>query len=190
MTRSADRELLGRDELLERIARLLRSGSNVALVGPADIGKSALIAALEAPGVIVVDPFEHIHSRLAARIRRAIYRRTVHLIAVRSLDRRELGAVRRIMFWFTEVRVPPLTAYWMRLLIRREWARAQLPEDLLAPAWTRGILRLARGRPGMAVALVAAAAELRRARGTLPSPHVTYIEARIRGMKLSTRRAP
>ena len=184
-----ERELLGRDDLLERVAGLLGEGKNVALIGPHDIGKSAVIGALAVPDVVVVDPFERVHSHLAARIRRAIYRRTLHLIAVRSLDRRQLGAVRRIMFWFTEVRVPPLTAYWMRRLIRREWVRTELPAELLAPAWTRGALRLARGRPGMAVAIVQTAAAIHRTRGTIPSPDAAYIEARIRKVQLLTREA-
>jgi hypothetical protein len=182
-----ERELLGRDDLLEQVAGLLREGKNVALVGPRDIGKTALIGALTVPEVVVVDPFEQVHSHLAARIRRAIYRRTVHLIAVRSLERGQLGAVRRIMFWFTEVRVPPLTPYWMRQVIRHEWARAGLAPELLAPVWSRGVMRLARGRPGLAVAMVRVAAAARRAKGTIPSPDAACIEARIGQARLLTR---
>jgi len=183
----SQRELLGRDGLLEQVAGFLREAKTVALVEPRDVGKTGLIGALAVPEVVVVDPFKQVHSHLAARIRRAIYRRTVHLVAVRSLNRGQLGAVRRITFWFTEVPVPPLTPYWMRQVIRREGARADLAPELLAPVWSRRVMRLARGRPGLAVAMVRAAAAPRRSKGTIPSPDAACIEARIGQARLLTR---
>jgi hypothetical protein len=166
--------------MLEDIAELLSAGQNVLLCGPSGVGKTALIAALERRDIIVIDPFEHVHSRLAARIRRTIYRGAVHLGATTSLDRAHLGAVRRIAFWFTVVRVPPISALWMRRLILRQCRDAQIPDTTATPSWRRAVLRLARGRPGMAMAMVDEAAAVYRRKGALSSPDAAYIEARLR----------
>jgi len=174
-----DSELLGRDALLRAIRRQLRKRENVLLCGPADVGKTAVIQALAPREYVVLDPFEGVTPHLAARIRRAIYRGTPHLAAARSLDRGYLGAVRRIAFWFTVVSVPPLGGRWMARLLARECRRLGLPSEAMSPRWTDAVLRLARGRPGLAIAMVRAAAAVREAKGALPSPDVAFIEARI-----------
>jgi hypothetical protein len=171
--------LLGRDRLVAEVNALLHAGQNILLVGPRDVGKSALIHALGARAVVVIDPFERVSPHLAARIRRAMGRGTVHLAAARTLDRAHLGAVRRIIFWFTVVRVPPLTEHWMQRLVRRECLAWDLGPDVATPPWVRTVSRLARGRPGLALAMVRVAAAMYATRGALPSPAVACIEANI-----------
>jgi hypothetical protein len=180
MTRFDDEGLLGRGALLQGIEALLHNRHNVLLVGPPDVGKTALVQAVSCRDLALIDPFEGVSVHLAARIRRAMGRGTVHLAAARTLDRRILGAVRRIAFWFTVVQVPPLTDRWMQPLAAREYAALRLPVDLITPRWTSAVLRLARGRPGLALAIVRSAATIRAVRGALPSPASAYIEARMR----------
>ena len=171
--------LLGRDRLLTEVDELLGREQNVILFGPAGIGKTTLIKALPPRDLVVIDPFERVSSHLAARIRRSIGRGTLHIVATRSLDRRELGAVRRIAFWFTVVAVPPLPPHLIERLVRREWQAAQLPAKVLTTTWLRAVIRLSAGRPGVALAVAQAAADRFAARGVLPSPPATYIEARL-----------
>lgn len=181
-------ELLGRAQLLTQVSELLAQGQSVLLCGPEDIGKTALIQALmagRADGPIVVDPLAHLHSHDAARIRRALERGACHLAATRSLDRAYLGAVRRIAFWFTVVRVPPLTRTVMDHLIDAQCATDGLTPELATPRWRHTVHRLADGRPGRAVAIIRTAAALRGSHGTLPSPEVAYIEVCVRRAGLS-----
>jgi hypothetical protein len=172
--------LVAREALLQEISTLLQRGQNVMLFGPAGVGKTALVHALRAPDVVILDPFEHVSPHLAAHIRRAIERGVVHLAATRSLDRKHLGAVRRIAFWFTTVRVPPLPARWIRHLVRCECLALSVPADAITSRWITAAVRLARGRAGMGLAIARAAARIREERGSLPSPAVAYIEASIR----------
>jgi hypothetical protein len=171
--------LLGRDDLLANIDSLLRRGQSVLLFGPANVGKSALIDALAPKDAMIVDPFERVSSHLAARIRREMECGVVCLAAARSLDRAYLGSVRRFAWRFDTVRVLPLCGRWMQRLVSRECARVQLPGDVVTPRWRRSVVRLARGRPGLALGMVRAAADIRARKGRLPSPAAAYVEAAI-----------
>jgi hypothetical protein len=182
--RPAD-QLLGRDELLEVIGSYLRHGTHVLLVGPPDVGKTALIGALVTHDVVILDPFERVSSHAAARIRQAMDHGVIFLAGTRSLSRDHLGAVRRIAWRFATVRVPPLHGHWMKRLMLRECIRLELPGDVVTPPWTRSVMQLSRGRPGLALAILQAAAGLRAVKGSLPSPAAAYIEARIRRARVA-----
>jgi hypothetical protein len=171
--------LLGRNALLREVDDLLCKRQNVLLFGSPDVGKTALIGALPPRELVVIDPFEQVSSHLAARIRRAMGRGTLHLAATRTLDRKHLGSVRRIMFRFTVVRVPPLPGRWMERLVRRECLFLELAPDSATLRWARSIVRLARGQAGLALAMVRVAAATHAARGSLPSPAAAFIEARL-----------
>jgi hypothetical protein len=179
--------LLGRDGLVLEIANLVSREENVLIWGPRDIGKTALISALPPHYARVLDPFEKVKPRVAAAILRAMDRGISYLTAARSLDRRVLGAVRRIAWRFTTVRVPPLDGRWMRRLVTEEWVRCGLATDVVPTRWTSQALRIARGRPVVAIAIVQAAASIQAVKGVLPSAAVAHIEASIRRVELSAR---
>lgn len=178
------RGLMARDDLLAEVTALLERGHNVLLFGPADIGKSAVISALRPlihESVVVIDPFEHVSPHLAAEIRRAMdLRATQHLVATRSLDRAKLGAVRRIAWRFTNVRVPPLPHRATQLLVRQAFVAAGIDADIVPSAWVRLTTDLARGLPGRAFAVADAAARAYVQTGTLPSPQAAYVAGRMR----------
>lgn len=173
------RELIGRDEVLLEIATFLRRGHNVLLFGPAYVGKSSLIDCLGPHEATVIDPFEHVTPHLAAEVRRAMDRGRQFLVAARSLDRTYLGAVRRIAWRFTMLRVPPLANRVMQQLIQRECTRRGIPRALLTHDWVRGMADLSQGRPGVALAMVDAARRTHAAKHVLPLPPAAYVEARV-----------
>ena len=178
-TRRGDVELLGRRALLDVVDQQLVDGRSILLVGPAGIGKSALIRALATPGVMVVDPFEGISAQRAACIRRSLDRGAVWIGAARTLDRARMGKVGRIAWRFTTVRVSPLSDAWMRRLITHACSVAGIRIDLVTPEWRRALLRLARGRPGPALAIIEHAARMRHSGRPLPFPATAYLEAAL-----------
>ena len=180
--------LLGRDDLLEHIRDLLSHGHNVLLFGPADVGKSAIIRDLGADGVTarvsIIDPFSRITPRQAAEVRRAMdLRGAQYLAATRSLDRRELGAVRRIVWRFTNLRVPPLPDRLIRRLMVDPSADLGVDRREIPDAWAKTAAPLASGCPGVALSMVRAAVELFSANGTLPSANLAYVVARMNGAR-------
>lgn len=187
--RDAHGDLLARDEPRAEVRSLLARGHNVLLFGPSQIGKTALIAALGVHRAVVLDPFQHVSSQLAGRILRGMDRGTSYLAAARSLDRHYLGAVRRIAWRFTSVRIPPLPDRCMKQLIEREWTARCPMAEVPSAAWIRTFLRLADGRPGFAIAMIQLIAQRHEATGTLPSPALAYTVALIRNADLSSRRA-
>ena len=177
-------QLLGRADLLEQVRTLLSHGHNVLLFGPPDVGKSAIIHALDVAGAIAgistIDPFARIAPHRAGEIRRAMDLRGAQFIAAtRSLDRGQLGAVRRIAWRFTNVRVLPLADRPMRQLIENACVEYGLTSALPAD-WSKSAAGLASGRPGVALSIVGAAAEIRTSKGRLPSPNAAFVVARMK----------
>ena len=185
-------ELVGRAGLVAEVRALLADGRSVLLVGPADVGKTAIAHAVapEFRELAVVDPLAHVHSREAARIRRGLERGACYLAAARTLDRAALGAVRRIAFWFTNVRVPPLTHAPMRRLVDLAFEQRALPAGVAGAVWQDRLIQLAAGRPGRALAAIETAALLWKQRGALPSADFVYLESRIRRAAVEGGRAP
>ncbi|MGH7668611.1 MAG: hypothetical protein ACRENQ_03885 [Gemmatimonadaceae bacterium] len=180
----AGEPLLGRREVLREIRRYLDRDLSVLLLGPRDVGKSAVIEALRRPDLLILDPLMHVTPRLAGEIRLAMDRGARSVAATRTVDRAEMGAVRRLAYRFTTVRVPPLSSRWMRELVRRICA-AHGADAMPAPAeWQDGVVRLSAGLPGVALSIVDAARLWRLEHGRLPSPRAAYVEASIARVEL------
>lgn len=122
MRRSTD--LLGRDMVMRQVAESLAAGRSVLLYGPESIGKSAIVGALARNGIVVVDPFEHVTRQQASRMRRALDHGVVHLGATRAASRRALGAVGRILWRFSMIRVRELPDPVVARIVARELHRA------------------------------------------------------------------
>ena len=180
-TLSGNSDLLGRRALLHTIADLLASGRHVLLVGPTGVGKSALIRAVAARGLMIVDPFERISTQCAARIRRSMDRGVVWVGAAQTLDRGQLGQVGRIAWRFNAVRVPPLSEALMRRLIVTACSHSGIRMELVTAQWLRALVRLARGRPGSALAIVEQSSRLWRSERRLPPPATAYLEVALQG---------
>lgn len=174
--------MFGRRALLTEIERLISLRRNVLLVGPADVGKTALLQTVGAPGVMIIDPFEGISSHRAWLIRRAMDRGILCLAAARSLDRGRLGAVGRIAWRFTVVRVPELSDACTRRLVARECASAGIAPHLVTREWMSTALQLAQGRPGVALAIVHGTARTWSVRTGLPTPAAAYLEMAVQGL--------
>lgn len=179
MTHKADDELVGRTQLTRAVADLLAQERNVLLFGPSGIGKSALIRAVAAREVMVVDPFERVSAQRAARIRRSMDRGAFWIGAAQTLDRRRLGRVGRIAWRFTAIRVPPLSDTWMRRLITRACSSAGIPIDLVTAEWLRAILNIAQGRPGAGLTIVEQTCRMYAGERQLPPPVTAYLEAAL-----------
>lgn len=179
--------LLGRASVLAAVHDFMARQHNVVLLGPRDVGKTAIIQAIIATmspcNLFVLDPFTGVSPHSAGQIRRIMERGIPCIAATRTLDRAEMGAVRRLAFRFTTVRVPPLSAHWIKRLLSAAYDQ-QLNDTVVPSEWTNAIVRLAEGRPGLALALVHAARRWRDQRGVLPSPSTAYIEASIHRVEL------
>jgi hypothetical protein len=169
-------ELVGRDALVREVKDHLAAGRSVLLCGPEAIGKSAIIAALGREDLIVVDPFEHVTRQQAAEMRRALDYGAVYLAASRAASRRALGAVGRILWRFSMVRVRELPDAVVSRIIAREFRHTvvRAPEAI----WIRKAASLARGRPGFAIAMARFATEWHRRRGYYPLPALAFVAAR------------
>jgi hypothetical protein len=169
--------LVGRDPLVSEVTARLETGENVLLVGAEDVGKSAvarLALSRVRRRVELIDPFERIATRHAGAIRRALERDVTHLAAGRSLDRHRMGAVRRIAFWFSVVRVPPLvpsaTVTLLSLIIERRGL------DPPSDEWFARAARVARGLPGRAIAIAEIAGARAAASGRWMTPEAAWTE--------------
>ncbi len=171
--------LLSRDRLIEEVRAALVAGRSVLLVGPAGVGKTAVLRAVcESTRVEVVDPFEHLSRLEAALVRRHLDSDGVYVGAARSLERRTLGAVGRILWRFDIVRVRPLSGPEIGRILRDALARAR-PGMALDDGWVRELERLSKGLPGRAVGLASAALAYWDRRRELPTPAWTLTEALV-----------
>jgi hypothetical protein len=173
---SGPTDLLGRDTLVREVRLALIADRSVLLYGPEGVGKSAIVSAVGLDRVVVIDPFERITRRQAAEIRRALDRGFVYLAAARAAQRRQLGAVGRILWRFLLVRVRELPDAVVKRLVVRELGTASDygPE----PAWLAETVALARGRPGFAVEMARFAAQWKSRRGYLPMPAFAFAAMR------------
>ena len=126
-------------------------------------------------------------------MRRALDRGAVYLGAARVARGRELGAVGRILWRFSLVRVRVLPdAVLGRVVLRELEGRGSVAAEAGA-GWVREIVALARGRPGFAVAMARFAADWRRAHGYLAAPAFAFAAVRedavIRALRLAEPRA-
>lgn len=169
-------ELVGRDALVREVTGHLTAGRSVLLYGPEAIGKSAIIGALGRGDFVIVDPFEHVTRQRAAAMRRALDHGAVFVGATRAASRRALGAVGRILWRFSMVRIRELPDSVVRRIVVRECRRA-IDQELEA-AWIREVVSLARGRPGFATAMAQFATQWHRQRGYWPLPALAFASSR------------
>jgi hypothetical protein len=168
MKRSTD--LLGRDELIRQVTEGLSAGRSVLLYGPEGIGKSAIVSTVAVDGVVIIDPFQGITRQQACQIRRALDHGAVYLGAARVAERRELGAVGRILWRFSMLRVRELSDGVMRHIVTGELGIADARPAAREREWVAEIVALAQGRPGFATAMARFAVEWRSRHGYLPMP--------------------
>ncbi len=175
----ASPRLVGRGPILEVVADYLATGRSVLLTGPTGIGKSALIQALSTPGIMTIDPFERVTPARAARLRRSLDRGAVCLAAAAAPDRRVIGAVGRILWRFTTVRVPPLPPAAIRTIIAERLHADGWDVRHLDRQWVRKALAEARGRPGYAVAIATRAVRDLEAGVSPADPGLVVLDLRI-----------
>ena len=180
-------DVIGRDALVREVTDNLTAGQSVLLYGPEAIGKSAIVATLERDNVIVVDPFEHVTRQRAAEIRRGLDRGAVYIGATRAESRQALGAVGRILWRFSMVRVRELPDSVVRRILLRECRRPANEEP--EAAWIRECISLARGRPGFAKAVALFASDWQRRRSYWPLPALAFAatreEATVKSLRVS-----
>ena len=185
---SEQSELLGRSRVIREVESLLASGRSVLLYGPEGIGKSAIVECVRREGVVVVDPLQRLSSQRASRIRRALDRGVPHVAASRVPSGRQLGAVGRILWRFSTVRVRELPDAIIRRILVHE-----LQDVRCAPRreWFREVAELSQGRPGFATSMGRLAAEWTRTHGDLPTPPFVYAAVReddaIRALRAATK---
>jgi hypothetical protein len=149
--------VIGRDELLRDVRAHLAHGRSVLLVGPPGVGKTAIVDRAATSDLLVIDPFEHVGSVAAARIRRAMDCGHIVLAAARTRDRHAIGAVGRILWRLTMVRVRPLTAHETCLIVEARVREARLVDHPPTDAWLHEAAIEAGGLPGHAHQLADAA---------------------------------
>ncbi|MBI3492158.1 MAG: hypothetical protein HY047_10305 [Acidobacteria bacterium] len=171
--------LVGRGPILEVVADYLTAGRSVLLIGPTGIGKSALIQALATPRLTIFDPFERVTRARAARLRRSLNRGEVCLAAASARDRRLIGAVGRVLWRFTTIRVPPLASTAIRTIIHERFQADGCDAGRLDREWVRKAIVEARGRPGYAVAMATRAARDLRAGVSPADPRLMVLDVRI-----------
>jgi hypothetical protein len=181
--------LVARDTLVDDVGARLTRGTNVLLVGPRGVGKSAIIDVLSAslPSVERLDPLERISRAHASRLRVHLDHGATIVAAAETLDRRRLGTVGRILWRFQVVRVPPLPRAAMTLVIRRALPAA-IAEMAGADAWIAALASHANGLPGIGLAFATSGLSYWRRLGVLPTIEWTVVDALARSQMIATDR--
>ncbi len=173
--------------MVHQVRTLLTNRQSVLLFGPEAIGKSAILAAAAKEGIRVVDPFERVSRQVACDMRRALDRGEVFLGASRVSHGRQLGAVGRILWRFSLIRVRELPDRVLQDIVARELGTGTRMAD---GAWLRDVVTLARGRPGFAGGMGRFARQWRETHGYLPLPAMAFAVIReddaIRGLRRGT----
>jgi hypothetical protein len=171
--------LRGRFAELEAVTHHLMNGRSILLVGPDDIGKSAIASAVTVPGVTRRDPLASVTRKDASQLRLSLDRGAVVLATSRTSSARAIGAVRRILWRFRILTVRPLPAVAIRLVLRDVLIDDErLLRQVPARWWTEAI-EAADGRPGYAVAIARAALDEWATHGRIASPGLAMIDHRI-----------
>jgi hypothetical protein len=168
-------DLLGQARVVREVEPRLDGGRSALLFGPEDIGKTAVIEVARRPGIVVVDPLQYASPQRASKLRRALDRGVLHLAAARVPSGRELGAVGRILWRFSTVRVRELPDP-----IRCRIVARALPVSHCTARreWIREVAALAKGRPGFATNVARVASEWARTHGDVPTPVFAFAAAR------------
>ena len=174
--------LIGRAALVAQVRGLLDARRSVLLFGPPGIGKSAIVAAVVRPGLVVIDPFEHVSGAVAATLRRAIEADGIVLAAGRSARAAELGAVRRVLWRMEAVRVGQLSSREIRAILCEALGAEDVPRAAIAPAWLSEAAVVAEGIPGRALAVARAVATRWRADRLVLSPRLALVVERQDGL--------
>jgi hypothetical protein len=171
--------LRGRFAELEAVTHHLINGRSVLLVGPDDIGKSAIASAITVPGVTRRDPLASVTRKDAHHLRLSLDRGAVVLATSRTSSAKAIGAVRRILWRFRILTVRPLPAVAIRLVLRDVLTDDEsLLRQVPARWWTEAI-DAADGKPGYAVAIARTALKEWATRGRIASPGLAIIDHRI-----------
>jgi len=178
--------LVGRAALVAQVRGLLDARRSVLLFGPPGIGKSAIVAAVFRPGLAVVDPFEHVSSAVAAKLRRVMEADGIVLAAGRSARAAELGAVRRVLWRMVAVRVGPLSGRDIRALLCEALDADGVPRAAIARSWLSEAALVAEGVPGRAVAVARAVARRWRAGRSVLPPRLALVVERQDGLSQKT----
>jgi hypothetical protein len=173
----ATRGLIGRTALVARVNSLLDARRSVLLFGPPGVGKSAIVAAVSRPGLVVADPFERVSRPVAARLRRVMEAGGIVLAAGRSARAADLGAVRRLLWRMEAVRLEPLGARDISSLLRAALKVGGVPRTAVPQSWLSDAVKVVEGVPGRAMAVASVVAPRWRAgRGLLP-PRLALVMA-------------
>lgn len=173
----ATHRLIGRAALVARVRRLLDARRSVLLFGRTGVGKTAIVAAVSRPGLVVADPFERVSRPVAARLRRVMEAGGIVLAAGRSARAADLGAVRRLLWRMEAVRVEPLGARDISTLLRAALKVGGVPRTAVPQSWLSDAVRVVEGVPGRAVVMThVVAMRWRAGRGLIP-PRLALVVA-------------
>jgi hypothetical protein len=106
----------------------------------------------------------------------------VYLAASRVAHGRPLGAVGRILWRFSLLRVRELSVGDLRAIVVAEIGDSGSGQEEPFERWVQEIVGLSKGRPGYAVMMARVAAEWRQRRGYLPLPAFAFAAARERSV--------
>jgi len=171
--------LRGRDAELAEVMSALQAGQSVLLFGPEAVGKSAIARTVASANILLLDPFEHVSGHRAHRVLHWLDQGRVAVATSRTRRRSDIGAVGRVLWRFTPVRVEPLSRAWIRQILWDILGLALHRSQALPSSWWSQAIAASRGRPGYAAAIATGTARALDASGRVPSPHLVLLDARL-----------